>query len=367
MFNSWEIAKRVADKDLTVNKHPNAELYIYNYSRECQFKMNWDEITLNCRGLILDGHCNIVARPFGKFFNYEEHQAEHAQEKLPAIPNLPFKVFKKLDGSLGILYWLEEAPAIATRGSFASEQAIHATDVLYEKHADKFKFLNKEWTYLFEIIYKQNRIVLDYGDKDDIILLAVINNKTGEEYDIYDPRVNPGFEVVEECTEFRGKTFRQLQKMDISNEEGFVLVYKLPDGTCFRVKVKFGEYKRLHSLVTNVTTKKIWENLMNGDSLEELISAIPDESFDWIRDEIKRLKTAYADTELFALNTYDKLEKELYGIPFKEHRKKFARAVFENTETAKISHVLFAMLDGKDYSKIIWTLIKPEEKICGMR
>ena len=89
------------------------------------------------------------------------------------------------------------------------------------------------------------------------------------------------------------KMAEELKAFCIRNEEGFVLVYE----NGFRVKVKFKEYVRLHSLLTNVTPKKIWENLMNGDPLEELIEAIPDESWNWIKDEIKRLNTAYKDTE----------------------------------------------------------------------
>jgi len=351
------IQRELKSKNLVVNKHPNADLYIYNYSRECQYKMNWNKTTLNCRGLILDGEYNIIARPFGKFFNYEEHQTERLKEKVPSIPDLPFKVFEKLDGSCGILYWVKDKLAIATRGSFASDQSLHATNILYKKHKDKFKFLDKKWTYIFEILYKQNRVVIDYGDKDDIVLLAVIDNKTGEEYDITNPQINPGFETVKEYTEFRGKTFRQLQKMNINNEEGFVLVYE----NGFRVKIKFPEYIRLHSLLTNVTKKKIWENLMNGDSLEELIENIPDESFEWIKEEINRLKTGYKETEQVALNTYNKLEKELFGIPFKLHRKKFAQAVFKEKETSNIASILFAMLDGKKYDNIIWKFLKPVE------
>jgi T4 RnlA family RNA ligase len=360
-MNKYQIAEQLRLKNLVVNKHPGAELYIYNYSRSCQYEMNWNEITLNCRGLILDKDLNVVARPFGKFFNYEEHGTERLKSKVPEIPNLPYKVYAKLDGSLGILYWVGDSPFIATRGSFVSDQAIHATKILSTKHKDKSKFLNKNWTYLFEIIYPSNRIVLDYQDTDDIVLLAVIINETGAEYDIYDDRVNPGFETVTEYKEFEGKTFRQLQKMNINNEEGFVLRY----ANGFRVKVKFKEYVRLHSLLTNVTEKKIWENLMNGDSLEELINSIPDESFGWIKVEINRLKKEYNDTEVLAINTYNKLEGELFGTPFKVHRKKFAQTVFENNETARIAHILFAMLDGKEYSKIIWSLLKPEDKDEG--
>ena len=56
--------------------HPTLPLSIYNYSRTCQYGASWDEITLACRGLVLDNEGNVIAKPFPKFFNYEEHNAE---------------------------------------------------------------------------------------------------------------------------------------------------------------------------------------------------------------------------------------------------------------------------------------------------
>lgn len=39
------VQKYVDDKYISVQKHPNADLYIYNYTQKCQFDRNWDEIT----------------------------------------------------------------------------------------------------------------------------------------------------------------------------------------------------------------------------------------------------------------------------------------------------------------------------------
>ena len=34
--------------------HPTFPISIYNYSRECQYNNLWDDLTISCRGLILD-------------------------------------------------------------------------------------------------------------------------------------------------------------------------------------------------------------------------------------------------------------------------------------------------------------------------
>ncbi len=105
------LQQMIAEKMVNVTKHPSADLWLYNYSQKCQYEKCWNEITLQCRGLILDSDFKIVARPFGKFFNLEEHTPDQ-------IPALPFDVFDKMDGSLAITYWIDDIPHIATRGSY---------------------------------------------------------------------------------------------------------------------------------------------------------------------------------------------------------------------------------------------------------
>ena len=122
-------------------------MYIYNYSKQTLYEKDWDEVTLVCRGLILDSDLNIVSRPFGKFFNYEEPDAQAIKFKPP------FKLYDKMDGSLGISYKVNGKVFIASRGSFTSPQAIEANVILQEKYKDSLDKFEDGKTYLFEIIY----------------------------------------------------------------------------------------------------------------------------------------------------------------------------------------------------------------------
>lgn len=148
--------KYVTDGYILVNKHPEHNLRILNYSRKVQFEKFWNSFTLLCRGLIIDDDGNVVAMPFVKFFNYEEHKAEE-------IPTTNFEVFDKMDGSLGILFYYAGNWHIATRGSFVSDQAIRAKEILKKYNTED---LDEEITYLFEIIYPENRIVVNYGEEE---------------------------------------------------------------------------------------------------------------------------------------------------------------------------------------------------------
>ena len=67
---SHSLLKEMLEQGYVVfKKHPEADLFIYNYSAKTQYERIWNEITLACRGLILDAEGNFVARPFAKFFN----------------------------------------------------------------------------------------------------------------------------------------------------------------------------------------------------------------------------------------------------------------------------------------------------------
>jgi len=169
---------------LIKQNHPTLPLTIWNYSQATQYEGKWDEITLHCRGLVTDDEGNIVARPFKKFFNIEE--AKHRSTK-------DFDVYEKMDGSLGIAFYCQDQWVFASRGSFTSEQAIKGAEMFKEKFQESH-FI-KDMTYMYEIIYPANRIVVDYIGADRLVLLGRIGTKSGEEYPLDIFRKN-GYDVV---------------------------------------------------------------------------------------------------------------------------------------------------------------------------
>src|SRR3990167_11491344 len=95
----------------------NPDIRIFNYTQKCQFSKEWNDVTRACRGLILNVKTGeIVANPFPKFFNYGEVDVKIPVEK-------PI-VIEKMDGSLGILYWIGDRPYVATRGSRSEERRV---------------------------------------------------------------------------------------------------------------------------------------------------------------------------------------------------------------------------------------------------
>lgn len=325
------LKQMVNEKLVNVQKHPTEELFIYNYSPKVQYDKLWNEVTRQTRGLIMDGNMNIIAKPFGKFFNIEEHEPQD-------LPLLPFDVFDKLDGSLGILYWIGDSPSIATRGSFDSEQARHANTVLYSKYSHLFDKLDKGKTYLFEIIYPENRIVVDYCGADDLFLLTVIDNVTGHE-----ELPSIGFPVVKQYSGIN--QIEELKVLEENNKEGFVIRFK----NNFRVKMKFAEYVRLHRIVTGVSNIAIWEYLRDGKPFDELLQRVPDEFYDWLTKTKLSIESDYTAI-------YNK-SQVVYNSIVHSDKKTFALNVLANHKD--ISSILFNIWSGKKVDPIIWKMIRP--------
>jgi RNA ligase len=320
---------------VTERAHPTEPYLIYNYTPACAYAKLWDETTVQCRGLIVHKDTReIVARPFPKFFNYEEYIANGWP-----LPEGKPRVFDKRDGSLGILYFgVTGKMYIATRGSFTSDQALWACQWL-KKHEDHICFEPK-YTYLFEIIYPENRIVLDYGAYQGLDLLAIIETETGNEIPVLGVVTPLGNPVQNEPY----ASFEELKARNEKNKEGYVLRY--PNGT--RIKIKFEDYVKLHKVLTGLSEIGVWEMLRDGKTLINIIGDTPDEMHGWLSEVVGRLETAYKVIEDEALADFEKV-KHL------ENRKDFA------LEAVKSKHagILFAMLDGKNYSPSIWKSIRP--------
>ncbi len=311
------------------NKHPTEELYIYNYTQKTQFERVWNEITLACRGLILDENHNIVARPFAKFFNLGEFENQE-------IPNLKFDVFEKMDGSLGILYFNKNKAFIASRGSFNSNQSIKGNELLQTKYADSISKLDHKKTYLFEIIYPENRIVLDYGKEESLVLLAIVDTQTGTEF----PLEDLGFPIVKKYNGI--DDVRKLKDLELSDKEGFVIQYS----NNYRLKIKFSEYLRLHRMITQVSTINIWEYLKTEQSLDEVLEKVPDEFFEWVKNTKNKL-----------VSEFETIENQC-KIDFKILETQKETAIYYMT--CKYPSILFSMMNNRNYNSIIWKMIRPE-------
>lgn len=339
LFAPGDFVTAIDEKYVRVQSHPSLPLTIANYAEKAQYENYWTPVTRNCRGLIFDSDGMVLARPYPKFFNYGD-EANTGTLDLTA----PAVVTDKLDGSLGISYPTPNGPAIASRGSFTSDQANHATELL----RDLYPTWQPEsgYTYLFEIIYPGNRIVIDYEGLDDLVLHGRVHIDTGR---IEQGALDWPGPVVET---FPYTTLGEaLAAGPRPNVEGYVL---LLDGNR-QVKIKQDDYVALHRIITGLNARTVWEWLGEGKPVADLCASVPDEFHGWIQNVATDLfNEAHAILgEAVVLH-----RAALDALPADFERGDYARSIAHLRDAKPY---MFLLLDGNDAKarELAWRAVKP--------
>ena len=246
---------------------------LYCYTRRCVYDAAWDRYSVLARGLIVDEAAGcLVATPFPKFFNLGEGRG--------AVPDLPFEAFEKVDGSLIVIHHHHGRWMAATKGDLASSQAAWAQAML---DTGDLSCLAPGATYLAEAVYPANRNVVRYGHEGLVLLagyaadgveldhgeVAELAGALGWRHAARQPYASMA-ELVASARELPGSL------------EGYVLHFS--DGT--RLKIKGGEYCRLHALIARCTPLGVWDMMVAADDLDAVRRDIPEEfwgDFDAIR------------------------------------------------------------------------------------
>jgi len=319
--------------------HPTKDLTIWNYSRATTWEDHWDEITLMCRGLVTNSKGQIVSRCIPKFFNWEQLQNVNYP-----ILNEPFEVTEKMDGQYGSLFYYDGEWIITSRGSFDSIYVKRGWELL-QKYP--YKSLSSDYTYIFEIIFKEGRIVLKYNF-EDLIMLTRYNIATGEEKSIYGQGFEDmGFNLVKRYDGIND--FKVLKSTITNDQEGRVVRFK----SGFRMKIKGDEYCRLHSIVTKISSRDIWKALKDDQPLDNLLENVPDEFDKWVRNQIDMFKEIYARTK----TRYQMKYLSDIGSTENMTRKDVALKILKLPK--ELRGIFFNIYDGKDISQEIWKKIYP--------
>ena len=302
------------------NKHPDFDLYIANYTNKAQFENEWTNTERVCRGLIYDLQGNVISRGMPKFFNYGD--ARIGEE---VTDDTIVEAYTKWDGSLGVCYVQPDGQvAVATRGSFTSEQALVATSYLRDGQqrvnaSHVHEAAEHGQTILVEIIYPENKIVVDYGETRMLRLLGWVDNQTG------------GFEPSHSNLRFTGPLYQLMKRGVQTNEEGFVCQTRT--GNLFKVKGE--EYKTLHKLIFGISNKTLWETLAHGGygRFRELRNQLPAPMAVWAdrwykKFQIQQAKLYTETVEIYHRLTDDLPDRKTLAIRLKEERPDLLSLVF---------------------------------------
>lgn len=410
------LQRHIEDGNVAVKQHPTLPLKLLTYTRQAQYTQTWDDVTTRCRGLVIESEADqpvdplaaVIAQPFEKFYNYAEHAAGKPYAR--PLPTSKFEIYDKVDGSLAIVFHYRRNWHVATKGSFTSDQAVWAKQHLDSK-PEATSDLDSALTYMAEIIYPENRIVVDYGARTDLVLLGVRNKGETPHYLNMMPletvqwqwsRIGsiayryPPMSIPELLSHAQANT-------DIGNFgpddvpvagtelEGFVLAWS--NGV--RCKIKYSEYVTLHSIMTGLRTVDVWRAVgasllgektqstakeaaqalscspeeaaallvrnEDGGAFERLMDAVPDE----VDETVKELAVGYC---IAAQETHEAIGTLFELRPEETTNDRAAYACWVKGVTNDLSSVvrsaLFLMFDGNvdKVVRFIWKTIMPESK-----
>lgn len=340
-----------------VISNQSGSLTLFKYTQKTIIEDLWNDVNRQARGIIFDIDGRVVARPFNKFFNMNEREETKAA-------NLPwsdgFEIFEKLDGSCGTGYIHDSQWKLATPGSMESDQALEGTRILNEAirtpgktELDPLFWVDQRYnlnhlpvdcTPIFEILYPENRIVVDYHGERAVVLLAIFEHN-GEEW--HPRRVD---QIAQMCGFRRPKEYR----MDLreatfeDNTEGYVCRFDCG----LRVKVKSPTYLRIHRLLDAMSPKGVIA-LIRGREYGVTVKQLPPEiakDFDDIRALVQGMYDKIFTDAHANLNRMLELQGE--NTP----RKQQALWVQENVDNME-SGFVFALLDDKEIEDKIWKLV----------
>ena len=340
-LNDHSLEELAADYGIMVKLQVNEPLVQFNYSQI------YSDLSIpmcrECRGLILElGTLDVVSRGFDKFFNYSEPLGM----QVPFNWN-KFRTFNKIDGSLVHLYYYNGWKA-STRGTIDASSnltqfftgiksaATYSTvvfDLLFNEYNLSLSDLDRELTYVFELVSPFNRVIVNY-EKTQLFFIGCRNNKTGEELDI-STRIEVDMPTPEEYyLSDKESVIEFVESFPPDAMEGVILV----DSNFNRLKVKSTAYLDTARTFSGLCSMKNRVEAVRAGKLDDSYGLIPEhiaKSLDAVKENIASLCTKVS-------NTYHMLNKI-------DSRKEFAECALEYS----YSSWLFQLRDGKSIEEIV--------------
>ena len=287
----WEELLSSAPYHIHTNRSDGYVLLFYGI--EADFRI---DIVRECRGIILDetDRYKPVCVPFFKFGNYGETYADDIDWNTA-------RVQEKIDGSIIKVWHHKGVWRVSTNKTINAASAItnnrddtflNVFNKAWAHTGKQYNDLNPDYTYVFELVSPQTRVVIPYTETKlfhtgtrDINTLQELNTDIGiekpEEFSI---------STIEACVE----TAKNLDRY----HEGFVVV----DSRWRRIKVKSPIYVAIHHLLNNISSeKRIIDLIVSGED-EEVVAYFPEYAnmFRDMHERIDRFIT-YNEQEIEAI------------------------------------------------------------------
>ena len=298
----WE--EQLSNDPYCVNINRSDGFIIFSYGIESDFRI---EVVRECRGIILDETDGYkpVCVPFFKFGNYGEPYADQIDWNTA-------KVQEKIDGSLIKIWCHKDVWHVSTNKTINAGSArtnnnedtfLNVFNKAWTRTGKLFSELDPDYTYMFELVSPQTRVVVPYKETK-LYHTGTRNNNTLQELHLDIGIEKPKefiIATIEDCIEAAKNLDRY--------HEGFVIV----DSRWRRVKVKSPIYVAIHHILNNISSEKRIFNLIVSGEDAEVASYYPEytEVFNSMRERINRF-IAHNESELETIrNANYSTQKEL--------------------------------------------------------
>lgn len=287
-------------------------LYVLNYDQINSPKSH--PIVVECRSLVLESldgvTFTIVSRSFDRFFNYGEC------EYSPDVSTLT--CYEKLDGSLIGVFWYKGEWLYRTKSMIMPLTSVQGHERTWKEFIESaldwsnlpsnYMYMRK--TYIFEVVGRENRVVVKYQD-DGAYLLAIRDNITGAYLDTYTttfkrPRTY-SFKSTSECL----GAVKNLPNL----EEGYVGYneYGVP---C--VKIKSPSYLIAHRIKGEGLTPSRIAEMVVINEYDEYLSIFPEDN-KYFTPYINKWDTLQEEVEFIANEFISVVDRKEFALKVKDY------------------------------------------------
>ena len=166
--------------DIKENKLEN-NISSFNFTRKAFYNKKWNELTCKSRGLFVDTvKEKVVARGYEKFFNINEVQETKFEHLLVKFKNKHITCFKKENGFLGILSFVNNELFFASKSTNTGDYVEYFKTIFNNSKIKREELINylkeHDVTLLFEVIDVENDPHIIEYPQSKIVLLDIVHN-----------------------------------------------------------------------------------------------------------------------------------------------------------------------------------------------
>lgn len=193
----------------------------FNFTRDAFQKKRWNNLTTKARGLFIDTlpasdrFGKVVARGYEKFFNINEVPETELEHLLVKFKEKDITLYKKENGFLGIMSWVNDELFIASKSTNEGDFAGYFRTIYDNSDIDKTaleKYLKENDVSLtFEVIDPVNDPHIIEYDKAKLVLLDIIHNEYEFKREPYEKVVELAKDINCECKQVY-KTFKDVKE-----------------------------------------------------------------------------------------------------------------------------------------------------------